>query len=260
MTRTIDYPGTVKARDYFGRLGDTKTLLIVEDTQSQFTGISQQIREFWPKWNIQHTIGAEDTLRFLGQHAPNPPDLVSVDLGLEENDDPKIGLRLLQEIRGKHRGVPLAVHTMLRVPDEIVHQIIGLPASFVRIRDQDALVAYCAVLPYIARGFVFLSPTSAARLQGIISDFPDPLGDEDWKYLRLLAQQQPKKLTYREIAGLLHVTEGNVQTRVNVIAHRIQEKVPSGVLQIDFDESTESYKYRLELERFYNEYHTRYNR
>ena len=260
MSHHKPHPGTMKAKEYFEYYGDPKTILIVENSDSQLAAIKSQLQEFWPHWRVLQTLNIDDTMSKLQEMANHPPDLVSVDLGLEtREDDPYFGLRLLRMINEQYHGIPLAVHSSLPPNPETTHAIIAIPASYIRVRDTAAVTAYCAVMPFLCNGFMVYSPATAARFGDSVAVKPDPLNNDDWDLLKMLAQINPP-LTYAQIANSYLLTEQTITSHVARIAHKLIDSSYGQELDLHEDSGTEPGKYREKCAMFYERYHSRFGR
>jgi DNA-binding NarL/FixJ family response regulator len=231
--------------------GDRPVVVVVDDRPAQLNGLVLEINRVLPDWDVEKTTGPDDTLQLFARLEPRIPSVVSVDLGLDPDPDrPAVGLRLLRELRSKFGGVPLAVHTAQQVEARVLHEIVTIPASYVRIRDRNGVEAFVRMLPFLAEGFVVYSPSVASRLPNAIVVKPDPLEPDHWKVLALLA----KGLTYEAVAETLGVTSGAIQARVTRMSEVLEER---GFVE-PAETETEQKKLKQLLLDFYRDNHVRY--
>jgi DNA-binding NarL/FixJ family response regulator len=232
-------------------------LLLVDNNKWEADNLRQAILRMQPFWTVEVTRNPEETITRLREMMGNRlPDIVSVDLGLDPDpNQPWIGLKLLRELQRSFGGLRLVVHSAQPVNNEVLHEIMALPASYILTRDDDAVMALVTMLPLLARGFLIFSSQPASRFPQAIVTRPDPLKDEDWELLKHLAT--PPYRPYAEIGKDIGFTERAIASRAQRMAVTLNDK---GFIDIDHDSGTDPNRYRPKLQQFYREHRVRYNR
>lgn len=243
-----------------------RLLLMVDDRPLSLRGITDLITQQHPDWRVEVVANADAAMRRLHQFSQNLPDLISVDLGLEPLPDaPDVGLDLLRKIRRAFGNSCLVVHSALKVEPAVLHDIVGLRASYIQLRDQrQPEQAYAVVLPLLANGYLFYSPSVASQFSEILPDRPDPLDADEWQVARLLAEGKDYDAVARAVTEE-RFTRTNDPTytmsmgRVQAIAREIGEKLKNaGFIDIAFDSNPTPNRYKPEIIAFYAKYHVKY--
>ena len=252
-------PGHVQAK---GRM-----LLMVDDLPGTLKGFADLVVQKHPDWRVEIVNDPAAALSRLHDLSPGQlPALVSVDLGLQPRPDATdVGLDLLRQIHQLFGSLRLAVHSALKVEPETLHDIVGMRASYIRLRDVQSEEVYAAFLPWLAEGYLLYSPTVAEQFSEILPHSPDPLDDDEWDVARLLAAGNMK---YSEVATAIteerfsrtqdpNYTMGS--SRVQQIVGDIADKLRnSGFITGSFDASSSPNRYKPLIISFYNKYHVKY--
>ncbi len=266
--KTTTSPKTLRASVPAARtLLKSRMLFMVDDLPSTLQGFSGLVTQKHPDWYVEIVQDPATAMRRL--HAMSPgqlPALISVDLGLQPRPDAtEIGLNLLREIHHEFGSARLAVHSALKVEPETLHDIVGMRASYIRLRDRQSEEVYASVLPWLADGYLFYSPTVAEQFSEILPQVPDPLDEDEWAVARLLAAGN---MNYADVASAIteerfkqtndpNYTIGS--SRVQQIVGDIAEKLRnSGLMTASFEAGSTPNRYKPHIIAFYVKYHVKY--
>lgn len=194
------------------------TIIVVDDRRMQLQGIVAEIKATYSSWTVITTEDEDQTVKEIRQCGTRPPSLVSVDLGLKS--DPygfSEGLALLRRLGKEFDGIPLMAHTSQPVTPAIIRQVLGVPASYIPLTDENSGLNYVAMLPFIIRRYLITSPSVRARMPEAVIVIPDPLDREEWRTIGRIADGA----SYQKISVEDDVREGSIQTRVRKIVQKL---------------------------------------
>ncbi len=229
-----------------------QSLLLVEDSRRQYTAIKLELEN--SHWQIIHCIGMSAALHTYeqGEKSGQHIGVAAVDLGLPpERDNPLgVGLQLVKTLRQRDSDLPILAYTSISPNavsfDRIVAELLPLHISFIYLRSS-AEPGMAQMLDLVWQDYVILSPGPADCLSHAVADKPDPLNDQLWETLALMAQGS----SYAEIArDLPGVGIEGVRARVN----RIRE------ILIDKGELAKYQRDRQDLANWFRDHHVRYRR
>jgi CheY-like chemotaxis protein len=248
----------------FQRFSKEGNLLLIDNNPGQEQSLRYFVAEVWPGWKVQCVDSADGALVTLHEMANTTglPDVISVDLALDESMDPMVGLEVLRQVNDKYRGsVRLVVHSSLglkQLEAEYLHKIMAVPASYVTLQNPDAGVAFAMTLPLIAAGYLVYSQYPASLFPTAIAIVSDPLrNDDDWRLLKILHDHQDKRI--EDIGRLdgVNLVKSSVEARMRSIAEKLYEArfidvKPGGASVPD--------KFRKPLVQFWVDHHVRFGR
>lgn len=219
-----------------------RAILFVEDREHQTVGVATPIKATgdWEVITCKTSIEATRMLDEMSK-AGSLPSIVSVDLGLPPKPkEAEVGIDLLKNIRGRWEGLPIVVHSVLEVKENVVRTIISQGASYFYLFDEADVSAYIHLLPFLAQGYLVFSPTPASRLPSVVSVMPDPFqgNPEIWKTLQYLAQGA----TYLRIAEREGVGDRAIMARVKKAALVLEALGEIQILLDSDDAAPEKYK------------------
>jgi DNA-binding NarL/FixJ family response regulator len=243
-------------------------LFMVDDLPNTLKGFAELVQHKHPEWHVE--IVTDPTAALSRLHAMSPgqlPTLISVDLGLQPRPDAtEIGLELLRKIHTLFGSARLAVHSALKVEPETLQDIVGMRASYIRLRDLQSEEVYASFLPWLAEGYLFYSPTVAEQFSEILPQSPDPLDEDEWAVARLLAAGN---MNYADVASAM-TEERFKQTnnpnytmgpsRVQQIVGDIVDKLRNAnFITASFDANSTPNRYKPLIIAFYTNYHVKYH-
>lgn len=231
----------------------THLLLLVEDSRLQYAAIKQELEN--THWQIIHCQDMDAALRAYEQGEESGAHIgaAAIDLGLppDPNNPLRIGLKLAKSLRQRDPDLPILVYTGIGPSvtsrfDVLVAELLPLRISFVSLRSpDDPDIAY--ILDLIWQDYFILSAGPADFLPHAVAEKPDPLDDQLWETLALIAQGK----SYPEIAAELPgVGVEGVRARVGRIRETLIEKGELAEYQRD----------RLDLANWFRDHHVRYRR
>lgn len=230
----------------------TRSLLLVEDSRLQYAAIKLELEN--THWQIIHCLDMAAALHAYeqGEESGAHVGMAAIDLSLPPDpDNPlRIGLRLAKTLRQRDPNLPILAYTSISPSatrfDMLVAELLPLKISFVYLRSSDE-PAMAHILDLVWQDYFILSPGPADFLPRAVAEKPDPLEDDLWETLALVAQGK----SYPEIAAELpNVGMEGVRSRVN----RIREAL------IDKGELAEYQRDRLDLANWFRDHHVRYRR
>ena len=247
-----------------------RCLFMIDDHPEPLQWFCRTIERVHPQWQVIVESDHQMALSRLGQMSRRLPDVISVDLGLPPRaDDPDVGLGIVREIRRLFGSARVAVHSQLKeVQASVLHELVGLGVSYIRMRDSKPEEAFVAMLPWLAEGYLIYSPSVAGKLPDILPERPDPWNEYQWKIGQLVS----RGLTYDAIATEITlerydatqdetktVSTQAVQSMIQKMATQLQN---AGFLKLPraSESSSRSNIYRPIVEKFYREYHVKYRR
>ena len=195
--------------------------------------------------------------------------MISVDLGLPPRvDDPDIGLGVVREIRKRFGSARVAVHSQLKeVEASVLHALVGLRVSYIRMRDSKPEEAYATTLPWLAEGYIMFSPSVAGKLADILPERADPWDDYQWHIGKLVYTGK----TYEAIAEIVineryaatqdetkTVSAQSITTTVRKMAERLHNTGFIIQLPRTGEGGSRSNIYRPIIEKFYRDFHVKY--
>ncbi|MEW5984995.1 MAG: hypothetical protein AB1791_00010 [Chloroflexota bacterium] len=183
----------------------SRNLLLVEDSRFQYQALKAELET--SGWTITRAEDEMSTLRILERTGP-PIHAVALDLGLPPGKDNPLqtGLPLLQKLRECESALPILAYTGL-APTAFDHsllvaRLLPLRISFLYLRRMSNQIGLSTLLELVWQGFVFLSPGPADQLPQAVASKPDPLSDQHWQTLKLLAEDLGNKQIAREISDV----------------------------------------------------------
>ncbi len=231
---------------------ESNLLLLVEDSRLQYASLKMELNQ--SRWEIIHCMDMPSALDAFeqGEKTGNHIGAAAVDLGLPPGrDNPlKTGLSLVKSLRQRDSDLPILAYTSLSpvaAPfDILVAELLSLRTSFVYLRSSDE-PDMAQLLDLIWQDYLILSPGPADALPRAVPEKPDPLNDQLWETLTLIA----RGFSYPEIAAELHgVGIDGVRARVNRIRTILTEK----------GELAEYQRERIDLINWFRNHHVRYRR
>lgn len=227
-------------------------ILLVEDNRLQYIAMRSEIEG--AGWQIIHCEDMPSALYEFEQSEKTGQyiDIVVMDLGLPpgKNDPLQTGLKLAKTLRQLDPNIPILAYTSLAPPDGnsypiLISELLPLQISFISLRNDDPNIVQ--LIELALQDYIFLSPGPAGILPMALPTKPDPLTDELWETLALLAQGK----SYAEIANeLVGVGNEGVRARITKARNRL----------IDLEELEEFERDREDLARWYRRNHIRYHR
>ncbi|MCL5994564.1 MAG: LuxR C-terminal-related transcriptional regulator, partial [Chloroflexi bacterium] len=119
--------------------------------------------------------------------------------------------------------------------------------------DKD-LLAYAQMLPLIAQGFRIYSPAVSETLSHVVVRHPDPLDDNEWQIVELIA----RGLSTLKIKEETHFSESTIADKISRMARRLNAL---GHITVNTEDRRPiPNRYRDALSRFYKENAVRYGR
>lgn len=230
---------------------NNRTLLLVEDNRLQYLSLRTELEG--SGWQIIHcpdmpsTLHAYDQSEETGEHI----DVVAMDLGLPPSrDDPlRTGLKLAKALRQRDTDLSILAYTSLsphgNLFQTLVSELLPLHISLISLRNDDPNIAQ--LLDLVWQDYVLLSPGPAGALPMALATTPDPLPNDIWETLALLAQGK----SYPEIA--------RDSPKVGIEGVRARIARARDIL-IDLGELEEYQRDREDLIIWYRRNHIRYRR
>ncbi len=248
--------------------GKTRCLFMVDDHPEPLEWFRHTIERLHPQWQVIIERDHQVAMSRLRQMSMRLPNVISVDLGLPpRTDDPDVGLGVVREIRRLFGSARVAVHSQLKdVQANVLHELVGLGVSYIRMRDSKPEEAFATTLPWLAEGYIIFSPSVAVKFPDILPERPDPWNIYQWRIGQLVATG----LTYDAIATEITlerydatqdetktVSTQAVQSMIQKMAVQLQN---AGFLQLPrtSESSSRSNIYRPLVEKFYRDYHVKY--
>lgn len=230
----------------------THSLLLVEDSRRQYAAIKLELEN--TPWKIVRCDDMPTALHTYdqGEKSGAPIEIVALDLGLPpDRDNPlKAGLTLAKTLRQRDSDLPILAYTSISpnaAPfDLLVAELLPLRISFIYLRSSDE-PGMAQMLDLVWRDYVLLSPGPADFLPRAVAEKPNPLNDQLWETLALIAAGK----SYPEIAAdLPGVGVDGVRARINRIRDVLIEKGKLADYQRD----------RIDLANWFRDHHVRYRR
>jgi DNA-binding NarL/FixJ family response regulator len=243
----------------------SRTLFMVDDLPNSLHGFIEMVEKQHTDWRVEVVHDKDTAMRRLREMSQKLPDLISIDLGLEPlPDSTDIGLNLLRDIHHAFGSRRLVVHSALNVKPEVLHEILGMRVSYIRLRDRQSEEAFADALPWMAEGYLFFSPSVAGQFSEILPEQPDPLDEDEWAVARLLATGKDYEAVARAITDERYEKTGDAGytlslSRVSVIVREIADKLRNaGFFKASFDEGSSPNRYKPHIIAFYDKYHVKY--
>lgn len=232
----------------------TRTVLIIDDLDTSFRYLEGRF-EASNRWRVTRAKNSEQALQRLKGEA-NGIDAVILDPGLppDVNSPLMVGLPLARKIRENHERMPILVISNLGIQEDTAGKFIagllplGISAVFVRqAGDYDPVI----MLELVVQGFFILSSGAADQLSVVAANRPDPLEEELWDVIRLLAQE----LSYEQIGKELAIDKTTAQDRRKRALDRLIE-----LGELDMDDEVDGKAATSRLKQWYRENNLRFRR
>jgi len=200
-----------------------RSLLFIENQEHQWLGLCTPAKD--AGWHVTVQGDPDKAFRLLEEliEHNNPPDVVSIDLGLlDKPNRPDYGLACLSRISKRWgRTLNVIVHSGIPLEETVMRRVLAAGASYFHLNEGSS-ESYVKLLEHVARGYAVYSPGPAALLPSMVALKPDPwaANPEFWRMAPLLHEG----LTYKKIASHEQMkSEAGVMDRVKRMAQALAD-------------------------------------